>query len=315
MGTGAAAITPVLSAPGNNNQTTQYKSTPFSGGFSVQNEAFLLYLTRVSLVFWYYKGLFWFYLESLLVSVCTLSPWHHVPTTTCVCLAKRYLSREHLLIFRMNLLLSTTVLGAGVHIWLHWASTAFALDVLCVGLLSAMQRVCMPHTDNCVHFWWAEEIPPKLVLDMLGVGQGSNLFFWHWFGSSCCVCYSPWNLHEQKGPICINYRNLFQQRGEREKVWGEKKRMYFLILLTCLVKFLLKLILLQSNFILYFSIAWLYPMSGLNESTSKSLGPSHFSLYLDVTFNFLNCVCTLRRTENANAWPSEKSVSLAFPPP
>lgn len=91
--------------------------------------------------------------------------------------------------------------------------------------------------------------------------------------------------------------------------------MYFLILLTCLVKFLLKLILLQSNFILYFSIAWLYPMSGLNESTSKSLGPSHFSLYLDVTFNFLNCVYTLRRTENANAWPSEKSVSLAFPPP
>lgn len=239
----------------------------------------------------------------------------HAPTTTCVCLAKRYLSCEHLLIFRMNLLLSTTVLGAGVHIWLHWASTAFALDVLCVGLLSAMQCVCMPHTDNCVHFWWAEEIPPKLVLDMLGVGQGSNLFFWHWFGSSCCVCYSPWNLHEQKGPICINYRNLFQQRGEREKVWGEKKRMYFLILLTCLVKFLLKLILLQSNFILYFSIAWLYPMSGLNESTSKSLGPSHFSLYLDVTFNFLNCVCTLRRTENANAWPSEKSVSLAFPPP
>lgn len=61
-------------------------------------------------------------------------------------------------------------------------------------------------------------------------------------------------------------------------------------------------------------MAWLYPMSGLNESTSKSLGPSHFSLYLDVTFNFLNCICSLRRTENANAWPSEKSVSLAFPP-
>lgn len=94
MGTGAAAVTPVLSAPGNNNQTTQYKSTPFSGGFSVQNEAFLLYLTRVSLVFWYYKGLFWFYLESLLVSVCMLSPWQHAPTTTCVCLAKRYLSHE-----------------------------------------------------------------------------------------------------------------------------------------------------------------------------------------------------------------------------
>lgn len=56
-------------------------------------------------------------------------------------------------------------------------------------------------------------------------------------------------------------------------------------------------------------------MSGLNRSTSKSVGPSHFSLYLDVTFNFLNCICILKRTDNATVWPLEKSVSLAFPPP
>lgn len=41
-----------------------------------------------------------------------------------------------------------------------------------------MWHLCVQHSGCC---WQSGVIPPKLGFDMLGVGQGGNLFCWHWF--------------------------------------------------------------------------------------------------------------------------------------
>lgn len=73
--------------------------------------------------------------------------------------------------------------------------------------------------------------------------------------------------------------------------------MYSHILLTCLVRFLLKFFLLQHKFMVYFSTACVYLRNGLHENASKSVGTSDFNLHLDAKFNFLNYICILRYTE------------------